>query len=724
MTQPLSPVKTHQPCLLRAVVLFCAIVIFLAPSVLAAPKVIVISLDGGSSRIVEDYLARGILPSNRGIGLLRRRGFFAGRSIVTTPSLTAVSHIAMATGSNAVHNDIPSNTFHLLASPFLTTASGFGAPIGGYDLANLAPSANPTAFPLWHSLRAAGKTVVTATWPGGDGVDVRVPGLPSPSPIIQPSSVRTVDYTVPFGEFGGVGGQGFTLTAADFSPAPQATVDALNAAGHSSFSQILQKTTELEHFTVGNLYSIQVAALDTTDDGTVNYDTLVFFDSTNGIKPGPFTLPSTGPAYVKASDKKSSPFFLEGSPKKGGCAFYVTVLAPDLSTVHIARYSVDDIPPNAPVQANVDDINNNVGFWADQDDFRFPERINFGLTAFTDQELEAISEDQLRTFVDYQTRVALRAIDQNPDADVVYVYIEEPDGLEHQYLLTDPRQATNPLDPTSIFPHQDLGKVLRYAGHVQHAYQVANEAVGKIMDAVSHSGKLDSNVIVVSDHGFDPFFTAVNASNLLASAGIPSTKVRAVTSGPAVNFYISLVGREPNGIVMPDEYVTLQQQLMQLVKNFKDTNPNYAGRRGTPLFDIVHARPVPKDVNDPSFGRGTDHFIGQDYGDVFAILTTGYNFDGTQTPVVQRLGDATSTTPVLSVPNFYGAHGYDPQLRDMGALFYAAGPDIQKGFQSEINNIDLAPTIARILGVKPDKTVDGKVIHEAIKKDDHHKKNW
>lgn len=322
MTQPLFPVKTHQPLLLRAVVLFFVIVTFLAPSVLAAPKIIVISLDGGSSRIVEDYLARGVLPSNRGIGLLRRKGFFAGRSIVTTPSLTAVSHIAMATGSTAVHNDIPSNTFSLLASPFLTTESGFGAPIGGYDLAGLAPSANPTAFPLWHSLRAAGKTVVTATWPGGDGVDVRVPGLPSPSPIIQPSSVRTVDYTVPFGEFGGVGGSGFVLTATDFSAAPSTTVDQLTAAGKQSFSPVLQKTSELEHFTVGGVsYSIQVAALDTTNDRKVNYDTLVFFDSTNGIKPGPFTLPSTGPAYVKASDKKSSPFFLEGSPKKVAAHF-------------------------------------------------------------------------------------------------------------------------------------------------------------------------------------------------------------------------------------------------------------------------------------------------------------------------------------------------------------------------------------------------------------------
>ena len=707
---------TKLPLRFRATVLSLVAMFLLAQAALAAPRIIVISLDGGSARIVDDFLARGILPSNRGLGLLRRRGFFVGRSVVTTPSLTAVSHLAMATGSTAVHNDVPSNTFHLLASPFTSNINGFGAPIGGYSIDGPAESANPTAFPLWHSLRAAGKTVVTATWPGGDGVDVRVPGLPSPSPIIQSSSLRTVDYTVPFGEFGGVGGSGFVLTAADFSAAPSTTVSQLAAAGRTSFSPVLQKTLPLETFTVGGIsYAIQVAALDTTNDQNVNYDTLVFFDSTNGIKPGPFTLPSTGPAYVKASQKRSSPFFLEGSPKKGGCAFYVTVLAPDLSTVHIARYSVDDIPPNPPVLPNVDDINNHVGFWADQDDFRFPERINPGLAAFSDQELEAISEDQLTIFVDYQTRLALRAIDQNPDADVIYVYIEEPDGLEHQYLLTDPRQATNPLDPNSIFPHQDFAKVIRYGGHIRHAYQVANEAVGTIMDAVSRGGKLESNVIVVSDHGFDPFFTSVSVNNLLASAGIPSSKVRAVTSGPAVNFYISLVGREPNGTVLPAEYVTLQQQLLDLVKSYRDTNVRYAGKRGVSLFDVVNARPVPSDLNDPGFGRGTSQSIGQDFGDVFAILTTGYNFDGMQSPVVQRLGDPASTTPVLSVPNFYGAHGYDPDLPDMGGLFYAAGPDIQRGFQPVIHNIDLAPTIAHILDVKPDRTVDGKVIHAAIK---------
>jgi hypothetical protein len=51
------------------------------------------------------------------------------------------------------------------------------------------------------------------------------------------------------------------------------------------------------------------------------------------------------------------------------------------------------------------------------------------------------------------------------------------------------------------------------------------------------------------------------------------------------------------------------------------------------------------------------HFIGQDSGDVFAMMRTGYNFDGVQNPVVIRQGDPVVGNPVLSVANFYGAHG-------------------------------------------------------------------
>jgi hypothetical protein len=714
----------------------CAVLLVLASVVLAgaavaAPRVVVISLDGATPRFVEQYLDSAALSGNKGLGLIKREGVTARQNVTINPSLTAPAHIAIATGSIAAHNDIPANTFHLLASPFLfppantaiTTISGFGAPIGGYDIHGPAEAAQVTAEPLWLPLRAAGKIVVTATFPGGDGVDIRVPGL-SPSPIIQPAAERTVNYTVPFGAFAGIGAQGFSLTTTDFSPAPASTVDQLNAAGRPSFSPILQKTTALESFTVGGVaYQIQVAALDTTNDGQPNYDTLVFFATAQGVQPGPFSPPSTGPAYVRAADKRSAPFYLEGSSNKAGTAYYVSQLAPDLSTVRIARYSANAIPRNAPVLADVDDINTHVGFWAPQADFRIPERLSPGFGPFPDLELEDMYEDQVRLFVDYQTRVGLRAIERFPNADLVMIYIEQPDGSGHQFMLTDPRQPTDPRNPDSIGAGQDPAKKARYAGYLKTAYREASGAVQRIIDAVGvdRHGAPRSNIFVVSDHGFEIFHTAVSMPNFLTNRGFDPAKVRAVTSGPAVNAYINLIGRDPSGTVTPAEYPTLQKQIADALAEFADTNPNYTnGQAKVPVFDKVFRRPVPASVNDPSLGLGTDANVGQDFGDVFALLTPGYNFDGTQIPVVIRKGDLTPpppTLPVLSVPNFYGAHGYDPELTSMSAIFMAAGPDIRKGRLHRVRNIDVAPTVARLLGVKLGPTVDGAALPVRVPRD-------
>jgi predicted AlkP superfamily pyrophosphatase or phosphodiesterase len=380
------------------------------------------------------------------------------------------------------------------------------------------------------------------------------------------------------------------------------------------------------------------------------------------------------------------------------------------------------------VLADVDDINNNVGFWAPQPDFRIPERLSPGFNNFDDLELEAIYEDQVRTFVDYQTRVGLRAIARDPDADLVMIYIEQPDGSSHQFLMVDPRQPSNPRDPASIGVHQDPAKRERYRKYLGIAYQAANEAVQRIIGAIGtdRHGRPKSDVIVVSDHGFAPFHTAVNMGEFLKSKGFDPAKVRAVTSGPAANIYINLHGREPNGTVSRAEYLVLQAALIKALRELVDTNPTYVLEHGrVPIFDQIFARPVPKNLDHPKFGLGTNQFIGQDSGDVYAVLSIGYNFDGTQTPVVQRLGDDTTTASVLSVPNFYGAHGYNPELREMSAIFLAAGPSACQRRLERVRNIDIAPTILRLLDVPVADTVQGRAINLCGWGDDRkHGRKW
>jgi predicted AlkP superfamily pyrophosphatase or phosphodiesterase len=684
-----------------------------------SPKVVLISLDGAKPEFIQKYLKDGVLPKNGGLARVSR-GVVANQNVTATPSLTAVGHIAIATGSTSVHNDIPANSFHPIAAPITAGISGFAAPIGGYDVQPLGPSQDPSAEPLWVRLRQRGKKVVAGTWPGADGAEIRINSVT----VQAPEPIRVTDYVAPFGAFGGLGATGFSSTTTNFAPDPDVAAQ-LAAAGRFSYSPVLATPNPVETFSCSSAttatcatnpsldlkFEIRVAAIDTTNDRIVNYDTLVFFEKTQGIRRGPFALPATGPAYVKLGGP-SAPFYFEGTGNKIGAAYFVTALATDLSTVRFVRYGSNYIPRNVPVIEDVDDINNNVGFWRPQADFRIPERLSPGFTTFPDLELEAAYEDQVETFVHYQTSLALRAIRRNPDADLVMVYIEQPDGSEHQFLLTDPRQASNPTDPNSIGDNQDPVKVARYKTYLEFAYRQADKAVARIIDAAGPA----SNIIVVSDHGFAPFHTAVNVTNILRNAGIDTSKLAIRTSGPAANIYVNLQGREAGGTVDPATYGTLVAQIRAVLENATDPNSRFnTSLKSGRIFGKVESRPL---ACDRGTGLCTSDAIGQDFGDVFALLAEGYNFDGIQSPGVARLGDPAfdAATTALSVPNFYGAHGHDPELRSMSATFIAAGPDIKDHRMIErVRNIDVAPTIMHLLGVRPGPDVDGRVLHEILR---------
>ena len=113
--------------------------------------------------------------------------------------------------------------------------------------------------------------------------------------VLDKAADRTVDYTVPFGAFGGPfftggsGGRGFSLTAADFTVDSTQAVTGLTALKKNFYGAV--KVANLETLTATALtgytatsptYNLQVAAIDTTDDAKVNYDTLVVFDANVG----------------------------------------------------------------------------------------------------------------------------------------------------------------------------------------------------------------------------------------------------------------------------------------------------------------------------------------------------------------------------------------------------------------------------------------------------------
>ena len=57
----------------------------------------------------------------------------------------------------------------------------------------------------------------------------------------------------------------------------------------------------------------------------------------------------------------------------------------------------------------------------------------------------------------------------------------------------------------------------------------------------------------------------------------------------------------------------------------------------------------------------------------------------------------------------HGTHGYAPDQPEMGAIFYALGRGVPPGVElGEVRAIDLAATVARLLGIAPPRDSEGQ----------------
>jgi len=293
------------------------------------------------------------------------------------------------------------------------------------------------------------------------------------------------------------------------------------------------------------------------------------------------------------------------------------------------------------------------------------------------------------------------------DFDLLMGYQVQTDEAGHQFLLVDPRQQAYP----------DGAKRQRYAEYIERAYQIADANLKEIIEAANLR---KTNVIAVSDHGMAPLHTVAFPNRMLRTAGLVSvtssgavnpatSRANAVTVGGAANIYINLQGREPTGIVPVEQYETVQNEIANVFKAISDPVTN------EPVFEIVLKKPREEDLlrkrsnfggNDDRKSRGRErdfHAFGEDSGDVLIVTIPGYHLDF-------NAGTGASVGNFFQPSTFFGQHGYDPRYSEMKAIFYAGGPDFRKRRLNEVNNIDVAPTVADLLGIKPPADAQGKKI--------------
>lgn len=203
--------------------------------------------------------------------------------------------------------------------------------------------------------------------------------------------------------------------------------------------------------------------------------------------------------------------------------------------------------------------------------------------------------------------------------------------------------------------------------------------VREILDAI-RDAKIESRtaVVIVSDHGFRQVKKQIALNAAFTAAGL-----NVVKDGKLVQCDAYAMPEGGSALV----YVTTPDPTGEILARARDAVQKVEGVATVvePADFAQYGLPLPE-TNDQM-------------GALFVIPKDGYAFTA-------ALGDR----DVIDAPGgSLGAHGYVASDPELGAIFIAAGAGIARGVSLDtIDNVDVAPTVAALLGLDLGK-VDGRV---------------
>lgn len=219
-----------------------------------------------------------------------------------------------------------------------------------------------------------------------------------------------------------------------------------------------------------------------------------------------------------------------------------------------------------------------------------------------------------------------------------------------------------------------------WAGYSAIAF--ADACVGEILDAIDLAGIRDrTTVMIVADHGFQAIPQTVQPNVLLRQAGLLTVEGNQVVTAQAHVFPEGGIGMLY--LTSPDKGAD-REKVLEL----------FRGKEG------IEAILTPADFGKYGLPQPDQY---EQMADLILVAKEGYGVGG----------GATGEDFVVKSEATLGTHGFLSTNPKMNAVFVAAGAGVKPGTRLPlIENIDVAPTVAKLLGVDL-PNVDGKVLLKA-----------
>jgi 2',3'-cyclic-nucleotide 2'-phosphodiesterase (5'-nucleotidase family)/predicted AlkP superfamily phosphohydrolase/phosphomutase len=657
-----------------------------------AEKAIMFASDGMRPDLMERYAGKGLMPTYKELmkkGVRGRNGLEQG-----FPPNTGVGWYTLATGTWPGEHGSTNNTFHRTGAPFDPTTS-FATP--GILQADT----------LLQSAERSGKKIASVEWVGARGLAPAVQGpvvdfrtffgargimlnydLPGQPALANSFGVQYQRQTL-------ADATGWTSVPASFSPAKE-----------TSFTQ---NSATLPGGGVWDVY-----IYDSTNDATINYDRVLVVNRSNS-KNG--SLAAATLSRGQWADVKVTIASGTFAGKTAGFLMKVIDMTPDLSKFRL--YFTSAARANATYNA--------LGPTGSAD---FEETLNHDFPSSTAADfapLEALIIDE-DTYAEQGLKWAdahfayLRYIfeDLGYRPDLLFLGTPTADEFQHQFMAlvtrTDPDGRPNPYYDDVNGDGTKDHLIPKREGYIRAAYHEADETLALGRELM---GKKDTTVFASSDHGFAPQWLAINARKLLFEttvngvsvhpSGNPANGAAALSNcraqNPADLAKACWAGGTTQVYVNPTlpAGITYEAVRTAVINKFQAlTDPSTPGRQV--LLKVMKKEEL-RNVD------GTDSLHPNRSGDVVVVSRPPYQFD------------AATAGQTIAFSQFFGQHGYLPETVDlrrninMHATFVAAGPGIRHRSSglSGIRAIDVAPTVAFVMGIQGPQNARGKILYRILK---------
>ncbi|SFA72903.1 MULTISPECIES: nucleotide pyrophosphatase/phosphodiesterase family protein [unclassified Bacillus (in: firmicutes)] len=612
-------------------------------------QVILISFDGMRNDLTKKFVKEGKLPH---IKKLMKQGTSATRSRTITPSLTAPSHAAIATGARPRETGFVSNQWHEEGTKLTNKNNAFKQELD--------------VSPIWKEARKSGKTTATIIFPGAN-----------------PKTGEQADYTIFYGdtwaqskleELNFIPAQGWEFEETSYSEPQEA-----------KFNIDLEKMDET---------SYHMLAIDSTDDHRLNYDSFVL--STDKV--------------VDETDAKISGNMWGSMPVKvkdgeyAGYYFKLKSSGESLSQIKMYRTAVTSGSIQGP-RGFSEDIHKKFGFFPVQDDTK--ALVNGWITR---KEYEEVST----RFTDWVSDVSIY-IKQEYKPDLLMYYAPQIDHEQHEFLLEDPRQPgytekkaeenNEYIEWSYKVADSMVGQMMRKLKANDQLFVVSDHGMEPAHTTIEPNKiLLDEGYLKLTDDGK----VDVKESKAYAVASGSSANIY-------VNLEDREKGgqlKEKEYIKTKSELIKLFKDYEVPVSKEKETVEFYVDE----LFDRFSNDKLTGDFISKAVGELNTYAIKDEVKPFEKIIETSKNRMAkhenfgdllilTGEGFIVGQGHKKVTHPAEEL----GTHGGDPNREALRPVFFAMGSGIKKGnLIHSVTNLDVAPTLYHCLAIKAPKFVEGQ----------------